>query len=112
MRSNPKTIMFAFAVGAAGVVGLIVYYLAPGEEPTEVRIIAEGREYAAVPLPEHRTLNVPGPLGTTTVEVDGRRVRVISSPCPNKICVAQGWIERPGETITCLPNRVSITLVK
>jgi hypothetical protein len=109
---NPKTIGVIIAVTAA--VGVfIALFTKPQEDAVgarRVHITAEGAEYAVVPLDEDRIINVPGPLGKTTVEIKGGRVRVLDSPCPNKTCVSQGWVEGPGETIVCLPNRVSITV--
>lgn len=111
MSFNPKVIGAILAVSAAVIV-LIIFLAGPREDAadTKVHISAEGAEYAVVPLEEDRTINVPGPLGTTVVEIRDNRVHVLDSPCPNKICVSQSWIERPGETIICLPNRVSITV--
>ena len=111
MSFNPKTLGAIIAATAA--VGVFIFILTkPQEDATDARvhITAEGTEYAVVPLDEDRTINVPGPLGTTVVEIRDDRVRVPDSPCPNKVCVSQGWVERPGETIVCLPNRVSITV--
>jgi len=45
------------------------------------------------------------------VEVSGWRVRVVSAFCPEHICEAQGWIERPGEVIACVPNGVLVRIV-
>jgi hypothetical protein len=108
---NPKILVVIIAAGAVGIV-LIIFLAGPKNASADasVHITAEGAEYTVVPLNEDRTINVPGPLGKTTVEIKGGRVRVLDSPCPNKICISQGWIERSGETITCLPNRVSITV--
>lgn len=58
-----------------------------------------------------KTIPVKGPLGTTIVEVDGTRARVVSSPCPDKICVKMGWLEQVGDYSACLPNRVLIEMV-
>lgn len=55
---------------------------------------------------KHYTIDVEGPLGATVVEIDGMRAHVVSSPCPDKLCVKMGWLERPGEYAACLPNRV------
>lgn len=111
MSFNPKILAAIIAAGVAGIV-LIIFLAGPknASPDASVYITAEGTEYTVVPLNEDRTINVPGPLGKTTVEIKGGRVRVLDSPCPNKTCVSQGWIERPGETIICLPNRVSITV--
>ncbi|MCR4427149.1 MAG: NusG domain II-containing protein [Firmicutes bacterium] len=57
-----------------------------------------------------RVLEVSGPLGTTEIEVDGLRARVIASPCPDKICISMGWLSREGDFAACLPNRVLVTV--
>ena len=62
------------------------------------------------PLDSTETLEVQGPLGTTTVEISPGSVRVLDSPCPEKICVKTGSISRPGQTIACLPNRVFVVI--
>ena len=31
--------------------------------------------------------------------------------CPDGTCVRQGAIQTPGETIVCLPHRVTVTIV-
>ncbi len=66
------------------------------------------KDISVLPLDDdvHKTVDVAGPLGTTVVEVDGLRAHVIASPCPDKLCIKMGWLERPGEYAACLPNRV------
>ena len=49
---------------------------------------------------------IKGSLGTTTFEIRGGKIRIIDSPCPNKICVHQGW----DSPLVCLPNNVIIML--
>jgi hypothetical protein len=44
------------------------------------------------------------------LEVKGGRVRVLESDCPQQICVHSGWIERPGQVVACVPNRVIVTV--
>ncbi len=53
---------------------------------------------------------VPGSIGRALVEVEGNRVRMREAPCPDRTCVLQGWIGRPGESIVCIPNQVEIRI--
>jgi hypothetical protein len=53
---------------------------------------------------------VHGPLGETTIQVRRGQVRVTDSPCPHKICVRTGWIDRAGRMIVCVPNRVVVRI--
>lgn len=77
-------------------------------EGDSVKIEVSGRIYGVYPLSANRILDVEGPLGKTVIEIRDRKVRVVSSACPNKLCVHQGFIRRG--SIICLPNRVIITI--
>ncbi|HOC06110.1 MAG: NusG domain II-containing protein [Bacillota bacterium] len=56
-------------------------------------------------------IDVRGVNGTTKVQLQDGRVRVIESACPDKICVGTGWLRSSTGAIVCLPNRVVITIV-
>ncbi|MDR1410701.1 MAG: NusG domain II-containing protein [Spirochaetaceae bacterium] len=62
------------------------------------------------PLDAEETVEVPGPLGVTVVEIKDMRVHVISSPCANQTCVASGHIYSGGQWTACLPNRVFVMI--
>ncbi|MEN2984045.1 MAG: NusG domain II-containing protein [Dictyoglomaceae bacterium] len=62
-------------------------------------------------LKSRREFLVNGILGKSYFEYDPQKgIKMISSPCPDKICIKQGWINKIGETIVCLPNRVVLRL--
>lgn len=45
------------------------------------------------------------------IEIKNGRVRVIEAHCPNKICEGMGWIDKAGDSIVCVPNRLVIKLI-
>ena len=95
------------ALAAAGCAA--AFPLAWSGATAEKVIIKRGGEvFAELDLARNRRIDVPGPLGTTTVAVDRRRVRVVSDPGPRQYCVRQGWLERAGEIAICAPNQVSV----
>jgi len=73
-----------------------------------VVIALDNKPMYLLPLDKDRTVSVEGPIGKTTIEIRNSRVRVLDSPCKNKLCVRQGWIERGA--LVCLPNRVAVTI--
>lgn len=73
---------------------------------TDVRIEVNGKLAYKLPLSSDATIAVKGINGDTVVEIKNRKVRITESPCPNKICIHNGWIDR-GATV-CLPNRVTV----
>ena len=88
--------------------GIVRYRAA---EPKAVVVQMDGEEMIRASLAEDRRFCVDGPLGRTEIEVKDRRVRVVDSPCGRKTCVYTGWIDKPYQTIICMPNRVMIRLL-
>ena len=77
----------------------------------EKAVVKRGGEvFAELDLSRNRRIEVPGPLGITTVAVEKRRVRVVSDPGPRQYCVRQGWLTQAGAVAICAPNEVSLSL--
>ncbi len=77
----------------------------------EKAVIRRGGEvFSEIDLSRNRRIDIPGPLGVTTVVVDRRRVRVASDPGPRQYCVRQGWLARAGEIAICAPNQISVEI--
>jgi hypothetical protein len=106
---RPKALDFIVLALALGVIALIALrvYASGGQPVIEIR--GDTQEWV-FPLHSRETVEVSGPLGNTIVEVTPGAVRVVDSPCPEKICVKSGSISRPGQTIACLPNRVFVVI--
>lgn len=81
-----------------------------GGEGTTVEFEVSGRRVLTVDRKESGMHTVEGPLGPTEVEIRGGEARVVSSPCPLKLCRRAGWIGSAGEMVVCLPNEVVVRL--
>ena len=77
-------------------------------ESQTVLIDAEGKPAYVLPLNEDRTVSVEGPEGKTIVEIREKKIRIMDSPCRNKLCIRQGWVKNGG--VVCLPNKVVVTI--
>jgi hypothetical protein len=98
---------FGLALAVVALVAVRVYAGSNGAPAVHLR---GQRQEWIFPLDSDRTVAVPGPLGDTVVQIRRGQARVLSSPCPEKICVRSGAIARPGQWIACLPNRVFIDI--
>lgn len=99
-------ILIAVILAISGLlyVGYRAFYSAP---PLEVEISVDGTVIKTLPLNQDTELTVEGwNGGTNHVIIRDGKVRVSEASCPDKICVNQGTIERTGEAIVCLPNRM------
>ena len=54
---------------------------------------------------------IEGPIGKTEVIIDSGKVRISKSPCTKKYCLHQGWINKLNQTIVCVPNQISISII-
>ena len=77
--------------------------------PVQIEIVSPTKTIIH-PLHKEALIPVEGKISLMTVEVKNNRVRVISSGCPDKICIKTGWISHGYEFILCAPNQVSIRL--
>lgn len=49
--------------------------------------------------------------GTNVIHIKKGFVYMEESTCPDKTCIKQGSIDRPGEIIVCLPNKVTVEII-
>lgn len=98
---------FALTLAVVALVAVRVYSGGSGAPAVHLR---GPRQEWIFPLDSDRTVAVPGPLGDTVVAIRQGQVRVLSSPCTEKICVKSGAIARPGQWIACLPNGVIVDI--
>ncbi|MDR3299777.1 MAG: NusG domain II-containing protein [Candidatus Accumulibacter sp.] len=96
------------AIGGA-MLCAVSFPLAWQDGHAEKAIVRRGGEvFAELDLSRDRRIKVPGPLGTTVIAVEKRRVRVVSDPGAHQYCVRQGWLERAGQMAICAPNEISV----
>lgn len=81
-----------------------------GEGGATVEVEVSGRRVLAIDRREVGLHTVEGPLGPTEIEIRGGEARILSSPCPLKLCRRAGWIGSAGEMAVCLPNEVVVRL--
>ena len=68
----------------------------------------DGKQVAQYSLSEDGEYELNG--GTNVLKIENGQAFLISANCPDHLCVKQGKIDQGGETITCLPNRLTITV--
>ncbi|MCL2528886.1 MAG: FAD:protein FMN transferase [Coriobacteriia bacterium] len=59
---------------------------------------------------EELLLHFTGSLGEYTVALHNGMVRMVSSLCPDQLCVHQGLTDDPNTPIVCLPQRIIISV--
>ena len=78
---------------------------------SQVLIESNGKLFGKYDLFGKETIVVHGAIGATVVRIQDGRVRVVQSDCREKICVNTGQVQKSGDTIVCVPNRVVVRIV-
>lgn len=110
LRAGDFVIVVLVAAAAAASM-VVVARAGAGEKGSLAVVEVNGREVCRVTLgagQARRAVSVDGWQGPSTFEIEDGRIRMIGSDCRDKVCVGMGWIDTPGRSIVCLPNRVVI----
>lgn len=74
-----------------------------------VEITVDGEIVATYSLFDDGTYVLNG--GTNAIVIEDARVYMIHSECPDHTCERTGKIKYVGQSIICLPNKLSVTIV-
>ena len=78
------------------------------EEGAGVTVKVDGVDIAEYSLSKNGTYSLNG--GTNILVIEDGKAYLSDANCPDKLCVHQGKISMTGETITCLPNKLTVTV--
>jgi hypothetical protein len=100
-----------------GILALALYLvfdvLVPQDGLREVVIKSEGKEVTrlAVDATTSASYTVKNVYGYNLIYVEGLSVHIHEASCKNQVCVKDGNIDKIGQTLVCLPNRVTVEIV-
>lgn len=75
-----------------------------------VNVIVDGETLYQCSLNESTEKVIKTEYGTNTVVVNGGRVFVKDADCPDGICENHRAISKDGETIVCLPHKLTVEI--
>lgn len=87
---------------------LLVIFTTTREEGAYVVVRIDGNEAAKYSLSQNGEYSLNG--GTNILRIEDGKAYLTDANCPDHLCVKQGKVYRNGETITCLPNRLTVTV--
>ena len=99
-------ILIAVLVAVVALVSLFV--LLSQEEGAYVVVRVNGNQVARYSLSENGEHALNG--GTNILRIENGKAYLTYANCPDHLCVNQGKIDQTGQTITCLPNRLTVTV--
>jgi hypothetical protein len=104
---KPADVLLWLILTAATV--LMVTGFGGGQTGRFATVISPGGS-KTVGLGEDQTFIVDGRDGAVTIDIHDGAAAIVASPCPRKLCTQQGYINRVGQSVLCLPEGVKIVI--
>ena len=97
-----------FFIGLTVFLTLMLWNFPQGEY---LKIQMGAQDIGSFSLNQNSTKIIEGPIGKTEVIINSGKVRISKSPCTKKYCIHQGWINQLNQTIVCVPNQISVSII-
>ena len=78
------------------------------QEGAYVLVRVDGQEVGKYQLSENGIYELNG--GTNILHIENGEAYLSDANCPDKLCVHQGKISKTNQVITCLPNKLTVTV--
>lgn len=105
---RPLDALLFILIAAAAAWGFLNFKVSEGSKAI---VYLADKRYAWYDLSgDKRDVEVPTRIGPVHLEIGGGSARVISSPCPNKICVRTGAVRHVHEEIVCIPAHLLLVI--
>ena len=112
-KTKNDLIMIAALLLVVSLIGVCVYVFRADGDMVEVRI--DGELYGTYPLSQDKVIEIrtgEDDEHLNVVVIKDGRASVTEADCPDGICSAHKPVWREGESIVCLPNKVTVTVVR
>lgn len=105
---RPLDAILIVLVAAAAAWGFLSFRISEG---TKAIVFIGNKKYGWYELGgPRRKISIPTRVGEVDMEIGDGSVRVVSSPCRNKICIKTGAIRHGHSEIVCMPAHLLIVV--
>ncbi len=109
-KKKPRYDFILILILAVAGLGILAFAFLTGGGGASVEVSVDGRIIAVYPLSDNREEVINTPEGKNRLEIKDGRVRVTDADCPDKLCVNQGWISMKGQSVICLPHKLTVKI--
>ena len=106
-KMKKKDFILIGAIVAVALVLLLCVKLTQ-KEGAGVIVKIDGQEVGTYSLSVNGTYSLNG--GTNILVIEDGYAYLKDANCPDHLCVKQGKISKTGQVITCLPNKLTVTV--
>ena len=105
-KSRADLLLIGILLVLAGV--FYLFWVNSNKSGSYVVVKVNGAETNRYAITDNGTYVLNG--GTNVLVIEDGTAYVTEADCPDKLCVHQGKIKTTGQAITCLPNKLTVTI--
>ncbi len=113
MKKADVIIIVTLLVIALGAMGISKVFFNHSYAIKYVEIFENGKLSQKILIKDNtfkKTIKVTTKLGTNVVQIENGGARMVEADCHDKICIKEGFKNKNGQTIVCLPNRFVVEI--
>lgn len=80
------------------------------KDGASVTVTVDGKQYGTYSLLKDDIVEIKSDYGTNQLVIKDHIAKMEDASCPDKLCIHQHAIDKTGQTIVCLPNKVVVTV--
>ena len=109
---NKRDIILIVALLLVGIIALVIWHFVYSVDGSYITVEQRGNLIGTYPLNVDKEIDIEyrGDVVNKIVIEDGY-CYMEEAECPDHLCIKQGKVNKSGQTIVCLPNRVVVTVI-
>lgn len=80
------------------------------KDGASIIVTIDGKLYGTYSLDKEEVIEIESEYGTNELIIKDHKAKMEGASCPDQLCMHQHAIDKTGQTIVCLPNKVVVTV--
>ena len=87
-----------------------INYFINTKKGEKIEIYVDNKLYKTYDIDGEDEIKIESEKGYNLIKIHNHGVEITEASCPDKVCIHEGFIEKPSKSIVCLPNKVHIKI--
>lgn len=106
-----KDFILIFVVLLIAVVSFGINHFTNAKSGKQIEIYVDNELYKTYDIDDEDEIKIESEEGYNVVKIHNHGAQITEASCPDKVCIHEGFITKPSESIVCLPNKVHIKII-
>ena len=106
-----KDFILIFIILLIVVVSFGINHFTNAKSGKQIEIYVDNELYKTYDIDDEDEIKIESEEGYNVVKIHNHGAQITEASCQDKVCIHEGFITKPSESIVCLPNKVHIKII-